>query len=311
MRNMRHQLLFALESCKRIGTSKRQYRLDHPGNKTRGYVFSIESYKKIKSEIKSFAKFMRENYPEIQMAVDINNKHFQSYLNTRLGNWTRRTADTKVDTLKSIDAIINRVWGIDRDKFCVIVPDGTRAYEIRKGAMEQYDYDAILSQLVSKHTNSQACIAIQITDKLGLRVKEIASLDYRNIDLNNKVVTVSEGVKNGRKRKVPIREEDTLFFAEIVKKSEDHYQRTENPYVTRGVHQDSINKMIRIAMAELDLSDKYANTNHAVRKKYAKDTMKLLLDQGYSRESAWEKVYSYLGHSSDRTALRKVYLGLK
>ena len=63
--------------------------------------------------------------------------------------------------------------------------------------------------------------------------------------------------------------------------------------------------------AELDLSDKYANTNHAVRKKYAKDTMKLLLDQGYSRESAWEKVYSYLGHSSDRTALRKVYLGLK
>lgn len=308
MRKIKHQLMYALLLANHIGESKHAYQCEKGHNKTKGRIYSIDTYQRIKKIIKSFSGFLEEYYPEVESAIQISQVHYQAFINKNIGNWTTKTAKDKKDSLKTISAIIDNAFGSNTEWRDLIIPEGAKAFSIREGAMEREDFEKILNNLESNHPRSQAIKALYIVEKTGMRIKEITSLSYTNIDVSNMRINITEGAKNGRKRVIPIKNEDMCFWMKMRDESEKYFRLTGNPYVTCGVKRESIDKMIRISMREVGVSEKYCDTNHAIRKMVAEELYQGYKNQGLSKDEALGKVMNILGHSSTRKDLRKVYI---
>ena len=300
IRSLTQQLNYCISQSCHIGESKRQYKMQNNG-KTEERVFSVQYAENLRKSAKSLANFIKENYPDVKMARDINSKHVQSWLNDNAENWSKQTIINKISQIEKIAIQINSTYSANVT-LKLHQPEGKTNGNIRNVAFKREDFEKVNSLL--KEGTSQSIKAAEITARCGLRVKEVAHLKTERINLDKKVIEIREGGKNGKWRDIPIRDKDMAYFTDL--KDNCH-----SLYVTEGVQEDSLNDGIRRKMKKLGISEKYkCTTEHAIRKMYARERMQEERNKGKSEQEAWKIVKYELGHGDDdRPKLYKTYVG--
>jgi len=322
---MVQQLNYAINENRRIGESKRAYKMSHEG-KTDAKIFSNLYAKSLHDTAKSLGKFMREMYPDVRMANQIKSEHVQAYINTMSPNWSRKTMETKISAIKKIGECIRTTFPtkekdygnkadyyrndsdvgvIDKSyygnksdyyrnnaktsPFIIEQTKTVRRESVRDVAMDKEDFQLLLRNM---KPGSNARICIEITYRCGLRVNEVACLRRSNININKRCLELREGTKTGKWRDVPIRDKDMAFFRELV-------ANTQHEYVTRGIQPGSLNKAIRRKMKEVGIAEKYLRTtDHSIRKTYASERMEEERALGKSERAGWSVVQYELGHGA-------------
>ena len=154
-----------------------------------------------------------------------------------------------------------------------------------------------------QQSRSVGKIALEVTARCGLRVREVSHLHADRINLDKKVIEIREGAKGGKMRDVPIRDKDIAFFRELKEESK-------GGYVTHGCKEGSLNAGIRRAMKECGIAAKYERTTeHAIRKMYATERFEEEKSRGLTDKQAWCRVQEELGHGTKyRHELFKAYI---
>ena len=320
-RSINSQLQHALSVCQAFGESKYAYKRSH-NNLLGTKIYSVGRMDNLRETAALFAKFMKLHHPEIKNVDDIRLPMVYEWLcyNTQKGksSWTYRTAMTHRSNIIQVFERAKTVYKsicIDLRKLPP-VPDDLRP-EIRVVAMTQEDLDALRKSYANRDAKTYGRIAIEITARCGLRVKEVAFLTPQSINLEKRVIEVRKGAKNGKYRDVPIRDEDFEFFADLKAK------RANWDYVVSGNRKPnprSINSSIRREMERIGISNVYPDTTeHSVRKYYAYKCLQELVEKVQAEhpeytsrdciEEAWPKVQKWLGHGdNNRRALYRAYV---
>ncbi len=303
IRSLNQQINYSISQNCRIGVSKRADKRN-PVTDSASKIYSVQYAENIRDTAKNFTNWAKENCRDLKMVKDIKPEHINAWINCREKNWSNKTLENHISRMKLIQKQLCITYGLTP---LVMDWSGSRhdvAHTVRDKAMSREDCDKIRKVLSDKVTKGR--VAIEITSRTGLRVKEVARLHSKCINTTKWVIEVREGAKNGRFRDVPIRENDRSFFAELK-------ENTKGYYVCNGVKEDSLNVAIRRAMKELNLDKKYPQTEHAVRKLYSSERMEELRghDKAENRleREAWSIVQGELGHGEKyRDNLYKVYV---
>lgn len=300
IRSLQQQYKYVIDSNIKIGHSKRNE------GKENG-LYSIDRIENLRDFSKQFSNYMKENYSDVRLIKDITIEHMQNFLNDNANKWTERTAQEYITNFYKLDVLIQKTFNTKEIEHNLIVPNCHQSVT-RDIAMNKRDLQTLRNSYTARDSKSAGRDAIELSYRFGLRIKEIARLDTKNIDINNKVIHIREGAKNGKYRDVPIREKDLQYAKDLKGRGEGYLF---------NVKEDSINKSIRNELKRVGLAEKYDNTtNHAIRKLYATERMEEL--RGTQREDpltneqerkAWEVVQKELGHGDTlRIALYNTYI---
>lgn len=300
IRSLQQQYKYAIDSNIKIGHSKKNE------GKENG-LYSIDRIENLRDFTRQFSNFIKENYPDVKLIKDINLEHMQSFLNSNSNSWTERTAQEYITNFYKIDVLIQKTFNTKPLEHNLIVPNCHQSVT-RDVAMDRKDLQTLRDSYAIRDSKSAGRDAIELSYRFGLRIKEIARLNTKNIDINNKVIHIREGAKNGKYRDVPIREKDLQYAKDLKNRGEGYLF---------NIKEDSINKSIRNELKRVGLSKKYDNTtNHSIRKLYATERMEELrgteqkdpLTDEQERK-AWEVVQKELGHGDTlRIALYNTYI---
>ena len=316
-RSIYSQLQHVLCELQAFGQSKHAHMKKHNG--WAGYgVYSIERMRNLRETAAHFAKFMKTHYPEIKQVDEILPHHVQAWLNENTLNgksrWTRRTAYTERSNIQQLFARAKVVYpsvAIDLSKLWL--PEDALPTEKRIFAFSKEDLNLLRKSFADRDSKACGRTAIELTYRAGLRVKEIERLSPERINLDDKIIEIRKGAKNGKYRDVPIRAKHMAYFSDLK-------ERTKNKPTVTGASAKSINDSIRAEMKRVGISEKYPCTGiHAIRKLYAIERLKEELDKVYKshpyidREEAiqlaWPKVQKELGHGeSNRRELYRAYI---
>lgn len=301
VRSLKQQFKYAIDSNIKIGHSKR--------NECReSGLYSIDRIENLREFSKQFSNYMKQNYPEVRLVKEITSEHIQNFLNENASKWTEKTAIEYITNFKKLDDLLQKTYHTQEITKDLIIPDAKKSVT-RDVAMSKEDLQKLRNSYAARDSKSAGRDAIEIAYRLGLRAKEIARLNAKNIDIENRVVYIREGAKNGKHRDVPIREGDLKYFSQLK-------DRVGEGYIF-NVQEDSINRSIRNELKRIGLNDKYDNTTiHSIRKLYATERMEELRgpekqDPLVSEEErrCWEIVQQELGHGNDlRMALYNTYI---
>lgn len=295
-RSISQQLQHAVRDNITLGHSKHAERAMGVHNK----IYSIQNSENMLDTAKQFGKWMTANHPEVRWAREINKEHVSQYIESKQQQWNATTQYAKASQIAQLGRLMNETYHSHVDLRIDMKKPSSEA-NIRIVAMERADITATKNAL-SPDSNGRT--AIEISSRIGLRIKEISHLKAERINLDRRVIEIREGAKNGKHRDVPIREKDISYFSDLK-------DRIGSGYVTHGVKDDSLNRAIRRAMDRLDISKKYPlTTNHAIRKTYARERYQEELDKGLNSRQAWTVVQGELGHGSQfRDKLFETYIG--
>lgn len=300
IRSLQQQYKYMIDNNIKIGHSKRNE------GKEAG-LYSIDRIENLRDFTKQFSNYIKENFPDVRLVKNITTEHMQSFLNDNANKWTERTAQEYITNFYKLDSLMQRTYNTKGIEHNLIVPNCNKTVT-RDVAMERRDLQILRNSFASRDSKSAGRDAIELSYRFGLRIKEIARLNTKNIDINNKVIHIREGAKNGKYRDVPIRDKDLKYIEALKNRGEGYLF---------NVKEDSINKAIRNELKRVGLDKKYDNTtNHAIRKLYASERMEELrgseqkdpLTNEQERKS-WEIVQKELGHGDTlRIALYNTYI---
>lgn len=301
IRSLQQQFKYAIDSNIKIGHSKK-----NEGRESG--LYSIDRIENLRDFSKQFSNYIKQNYPDVRLVKEITNEHIQSFLNDNASKWTERTANEYITNFKKLDDLLQKTYHTQEITKDLIVPVANKTVT-RDVAMSKEDLQKLRNSYAARDSKSAGRDAIEISYRLGLRAKEIARLNTKNIDIENKMVYVREGAKNGKYRDVPIRDKDLSYFKDLKDRSGEGY--------IFNVQEDSLNRSIRNELKRIGLNDKYDNTTiHSIRKLYATERMEELRgpvaqDPLVSAEErkCWEIVQQELGHGNNlRMALYNTYI---
>lgn len=296
-RNIKYQFLNAINDNFKEGMDKHSMKADGKMNGTR--IFSYSDRESIKNLAGNFSNWMKEHYSEIKYVKDIRTKHVQGFLNEKAQTCTKATMTTYASNFRKLENLVNATYGTQAVYRGFEIPATVENTKIRAQDMDKADIKK-LKEAFEKST-SKAKIAIDLAEKLGLRVSEISKLQGRDIKIEEGKVHIHES-KGRRSRDVPIRAEDRAFFADLKSRLGERQRVCE-------MQHESINKAIRRYMKEIGISEKYKGTSvHAIRKEYAQKEFDRYRAEGKSIKEALGEVSEQLGHSKNRTALMKEYV---
>lgn len=297
-RNIKYQFLNAIDANFKEGMDKHSIKGNGGTDGTK--VFSYADREGLKDVSGNFANWMKENHSEIKLAVDIKSEHIQGFLNEKAKTCSYATLEQYASRFNKLEKIVNKVYGKGKAEYQgFIIPAGVENTKIRDVAMSKEDFDK-LSQAFEKSA-SHAKVAIQLGEKLGLRVSEMTKLQGRDINLEEQKVLIKDS-KGRRDRKVSIRPEDKAYFAALKAKTGDMER-------VCPVHAGSVNRAIHRQLKELGIEAKYKDTSvHAIRKMYAQKEYDRFRAEGKSIQESMSKVSELLGHGEKRNHLMRQYI---
>lgn len=287
-RNLKYQLKTCVEQNFKEGMDKHSIKQCGGGN---GKIFSYADRSNLINFTSNFANWMKDNYPEVKMAKDINSNHVQSFLNSKSNNCSRATLKQYVSKANKMAKLINNTYNQDI-KFNVVAPVSKSSNQpLRNKQMEVNHYN----KLISKMRDGNGKNALMITKNFGLRVSELTKLQGRDIDLDKGVIRVVGG-KGGRDREVPIRTQEQRQVAEQLKATVSHETDRIVP-----IKPNSINMALSRAMDRIGVGEEYSDTGiHSIRKLYAQEQYNYYRDQGMEINQSLSFVSRDLGHSLER-----------
>lgn len=286
-RNLQQQLTYAVRT--NFNEHVNKHSLQAQGIKD----YAPKSYQTMRNTLgraKQFARWCKTAHPEIRMARDLREHHYQEWLQDRCrsGEINTKTATTYQAQLRSVAECSNKAFNTELDPAKIQrcdVPPEMREKE-RCQVMNETDWARMRATV---KTDSTLAKAMDISHASGIRADEIARLKGSNLNFKGDrcTVTVEQG-KNGRMTHVEVIDrKDIARLQEIKEKAGEGYIFPNG----RGTHlkADTLNKELRGAMKKTGLSEKYPKTSfHAERKAWAQRSYDTYRQEHTQAESkAW------------------------
>lgn len=297
-RNIKYQFLNAIDSTFKEGMDKHSIKGNGGTDGTK--VYSYADREGLKDVSGNFSNWMKENHSDVKLVINIKSEHIQGFLNEKAKTCTYATLEQYAAKFKKLEKIVNKTYGRGKaDYQGFVIPPGVENTKIRDIAMSKEDFKKL--EEAFEKSNSYAKTAIQLGEKLGLRVSEVSKLQGRDIDLMKQEVRIINS-KGKRNREVPIRPEDRAYFAALKAKTGDMERIC-------PIQKESINKAINRKLKEMGIKEKYKHTSeHAIRKMYAQKEYDRLRAEGKSIQEAMNEVSKLLGHGENRNHLMRQYI---
>ena len=315
-RSRASQFTYAITQNVKVGVSKRaENRNPNIDNSATLYsVGDTSRTKAIRETANQLSKFLDEKYPhEGKMVNQITREQVQEFVDFKAKTNNLNSMREIVGRINKLDKIVQSTFDGGGFTKGLEIPLLERADKVRDRSMSREHVELLREEM--KGSRSQGVKALEIATRCGLRSKEIERLHSSRIDLDNSLLWVREGAKNGKHRPVPIRAADLPYFEKL--KAE-----TAGGYVCNGVKAQSLNDSLRRYMGKIPigegrtLAEEYPkSTIHAIRKLYAHERMQEErgqpepLEEKKDEMRAWDIVSQEMGHGKNREDLYSTYVG--
>ena len=277
-------------------------------------IFSYSSMNRLKDVGADFAKFVKQNYPQIKMVKDINSMHCEAFLKSKLdGGCSASTIKSYAQSLQKLGKCClynfgekTKIdWKSDKSIYDNSKLEGQSA-KIRTLSMDKKDFEKI----VDYGRDCQSKDALKICWAFGLRSEEVVSI--RGIDIREKSLIVSNA-KGWRIRELSA---DTLEKREALSRLKELKSEHIKAFMSGServftIKKNSVNDYLQTNLRRSGIT-KYNDSKtgiHSIRKAFASREYERFRSEGMNHREAWGKVSNELGHGKDRMELFKVYVG--
>lgn len=305
-KNLKAQLHYAIQSCFKgndrsnggFGASKNS---DLVSGQKNGKIYSWSSYHGRLETACQFARFVRENYPDIKNANQLTAEMAESFLLSKTATCTTETIDTYRSNLSSLGQNINRTFASAKVDLRVGKITGTTAnQESRCKAMSSQDISALRD---SYRPGSTGYKAVVIAEHTGCRASEIVKLTGSSIEICSSSSAVVHIVrsKGGRDRDIKITNPESVMALAGIKATVRDGERIVQ--CKTGSIQKSINRHMAALSGSSggSMKSEYSSTGfHAIRKNFSQREFDKARQSGCSRQESLDYVSQQLGHGSGR-----------
>ena len=308
-RSLTQQARHAISAQKAFGQKKHAA----PKKLKQERLYSFSRTDGIRNVSDQFMGFVEQKHPDIKLVRELTNEHTAAWMKSVCWD-SGRSFDEYRSRLAKLQNVCEATYGkcFTAGSWATVSMDAPKTRKIRSATMARDDFAAIRDSIVQSG-RSASWIAMEITARTGLRVRECHCLSGKDINLEKSTVYVCrEGAKNGRARTVPIRPQDREFFKWL--KERTPVGRIFLMRNGKVLKPESIDSTIRRHMEKLGLSHKYPkSTEHTIRKMYAQERMvelrgPLPLPDRKAEMRAFDALSAELGHGANRTDLYKTYV---
>lgn len=296
--SLQHQFERAINQSFSPGHSKRCDRNNVFGN-SESKVYSYNHRKSLISQSYDFCKYIKYNYIEVKRIRDIEPRMVQSYIDDKVNNGCgNATVKQYISRLNKLSILCSNMT-----KSSIKLTEGVKMPKmhndkLRNKVMLEADY----KRIINTTSKSPSLIGVKLSYEFGLRVSEIPKL--RITDCHASYISIVDS-KGGRSREIPIL---TKSQREAIKEFKSYSQN--HNQINLGIKADSINRWLNRRMKEIGITT-YTDSKtsiHALRKAYAERIVQHIAKENKcSKEEAWRKVSTYLGHGENRKELFKIY----
>lgn len=306
---MTRNLNYQIKSCidKRFdggGKDKHAIKSQHSG-KNMDNVYSYAERKNLIATGHQLGDFVNAHYPQIKMAVDINGKMVQEFLNSKVNDCDKNSLHQHASRIHKIEQVVNTVYSAKTDWYNdLVVPESLKGdNNLRNIAMTREDYNLIMDRAAAMDSKSQAPLAMEFSARFTLRVSETVNFCPKDVNFEEMLLHVVDS-KGGRSCYKEIKEEDKLFLNRIILGKDD-----DEKIIT--ILEGSVNTYMARAEEALGIRDKYRNADtgiQCIRKMSAQEYFDKCREEGMTQKQSLDATSRHLGHGDDRDALMKVYV---
>ncbi len=300
-----HQFLGLLKTVFKPGRSRHR---DKKRGQAHLYIYAKNTMRKYTEEAFTFARFLKENYPECRRPDDVRPEMCAAFI--------KQLAARKLDggTIGRYQAMIRKVdsalryqgsRATDAPHLLPTKAQGGQAGFRSNRSTEAYTPEQLISivgEIERRGSRLYGPVATQVVRLMaatGLRIQEAVYLRTANIDLNSRRVTL-EGNRNrpkgGRWRTTASFEETASEFMATVK-AQGQLSPTGHLFRNRNSLPGDVRAEIRRACRGLQIE---CLGSHAFRKLNAQNLYAALRSQGMSDEAALRQTSRHLGHNRIR-----------
>lgn len=302
-KNLKAQLQFAIQSSFKgnsrqtggFGASKHS---DMASNQKNGKIYSWSSYHSRVDVACQFAAYVRENYPKVKEARQLNKEMVESFLLSKSSTCTTETLDCYRSNLSSLADNINRTYRTANVDLKVGKVVGTTSnQESRCKPMT----DAHISALRDSYkVGSTGHTAVSIASVTGCRCSELVRLKPEQIQIGQSSAIVQViGGKGNRDRQIIVTGQGVKVLADI-KAAATPGERI------LPCKSGSLQKSLNRHMAALPGSNggsmkaEFQHTGfHSIRKNFAQKEFDRYR-QNHTRQQSLDHVSRQLGHGAGR-----------
>lgn len=298
-KNITYQMTSAIDNGFRPGMDKHSDKKQNH-NESTYKIYSYSSRREMIDFAHRFAKFIKENYPDIRQVKDIGIEQVNAYLASK-GNVTQKTMQHEVACLNKLSLCLNKKFGISTD-FTTgrIVP----VMEVKRKRDVVFDKEQIkgLKEYFDTKKDCYSKTAFYIGERFALRASEITKLQYRDIDWENMKLHIVDS-KGKRSRVIDITQDDIAFLKKIT-------QGLTGKDRIIPLKPDSICAYLNRACKHLGYDNIVrAKTSYHSLRKYSISCKLAEKEKELGSKSAARKYcMDYLGHGKNRSDLQSVYL---
>lgn len=304
-RNLNYQFKSAIDrQFDGGGKEKASIKSQHTG-KNMENVYSYSERKNLINTAHQLGDFIKTNYPDIKLALDVTGEMCQKFLNSKANVCDRNTLHQYASRIHKLEEVTNRVYSGHSEWYRdLVIPQSLKGNEnVRNIEMTRTDYNLIINRANEMHSTSQAPLAIEFAAAFAMRVSETCNLRPKDIDYDRMIIRIVDS-KGGKTSEKNITEENkSLLDRAMLGKLPD--ERIIN------IKESSVNKYLSRAEEALGIRDKYRDADtgiHALRKMAAQEYFDKQRENGLTQKEALDSTSIYLGHNGDRDSLMKVYV---
>lgn len=290
-RNLKYQFLQAINNSFSESMDKHSDKAN--GIRNTDKIYSYSSRTNLIDLSANFANYMREAYPEIHKVNEIQVKHIQGFLNSKIENCSQSTLNQYSAQFRKLEKCVNAKYHCDVDYGSAVVPASCKngGGKIRNVMLSQNDFKT----LIKSTSNQNLKKALTLSYHFGLRASECAKLKFEDIKHNGISIIDSKGK---RSRFIPAETEKQRQILEQINEKE-------NGRIFTIQHQ-SLEQAFRRELKKNGIVIQNG-AFHTCRKAYATHKYKEYRIN-LSVKEAMSKVSVNLGHGANRFELMKEYI---
>lgn len=295
--NLQYQLKSAIDKSFKEGVDKHAYKRSE-GFKATSKVFSYASRKDLIQTSANFAKYIKNEYPEVRKAYQITSEHVNRYLESKQSSCSSRTIEQYAARLEKLQLIVNDQYKSANVSWDIKIPE-VEEVKVRDVSFNREHFNEIMNY---KENNCQSYKVLDVCERFGLRVQEAVKITAGDINYERKTITVTG--KGGKVRELPFKSGD----ANRLREYSQHCYSSNSRLFT--VQPDTVNKYLKDACHQLGIRDyDHAKTGiHAIRKMVAQERYDEQRKLGATKEQALTYVNDYLGHGDHRPDISDTYV---
>lgn len=299
--NLQYQFKAAVEYGFKERMDKHSIKAELGNNKS-DKVFSYKARKSLIQTGAQFAKYIKQNYPNVKYIKDILPEHAEGFLKDSI------VRGCSNDTVRQYMARMGKLAILAEKKYHVEVAymNGIKVLldlskgKVRDKTFSREEFDLIMEH--SKNSKSYSRIGLKIAEITGARAEEITNIRIKDIDIENAIIHIHNG-KGKRSRDIPIKKKYIEYVVKLVT------GRNQEQKIL-PIRPNSLNQYLARQCEYLGIRQyKESKTGiHAIRKMYATEAYNERRRSGMSHQEAWGEVSTILGHGRDRIDLFNVYV---